>query len=164
MLVYISRLPPMTAESAQDGPYALVMAPLLVRIVPVLAELLVNVIGRVATEVQVCEDQAVRIDLGEAVGVQLTDERADIVVFEVGGQDISRERLGVSDDKGVPLRRPDDRLVCRQVGDDLEQLGQEGSHALTLQACLGAQHDIALHGRFERACESARSAGFRRSP
>ena len=27
MLVYISRLPPMTAISAQDGPYALVMAP-----------------------------------------------------------------------------------------------------------------------------------------
>jgi len=47
--------------------------------------------------------------------------------------------------EGMPLRRPDDRLVCRQVGDDLEELGQEGCHALALQAGIATHHEIAIH-------------------
>jgi hypothetical protein len=51
--------------------------------------------------------------LAEAIGVELADEGADIVVLEVRWQDVSRQRVWVAYHKGVPLEGPLDAVVCR---------------------------------------------------
>ena len=79
--------------------------------------------------------------LAEAVGVELTDEGADVVVLEVRRQNVACEGVGVCDHEGVPLGRPDDRLVRLRVGDDLEELGEEGRHVGAPQGAI-APHAV----------------------
>ena len=66
--------------------------------------------------------------LSEPIGVELPDEGADVVVLEVGRQDVSRERVRVRDDERVAPRSPHDAAVSRRRRHDLEEFGEEGGH------------------------------------
>ena len=66
--------------------------------------------------------------LPESVRVQLPDERADVVVLEVGGQDVARKRVRIADDERIALGGPADGALGGLVAHDLEELRQEWRH------------------------------------
>jgi hypothetical protein len=64
--------------------------------------------------------------LAEAVRIELADEGADVVVLEIGRQDVACERVGFTDDERVPLGCPLDAVLCALLRDDLVELREEG--------------------------------------
>ena len=69
--------------------------------------------------------------LSEAVSVQLTDEGANVVVLEIGWQNVLRKCVWVADDKRVALRRPADGPLSRFITHNLKKLCEEGRHVRT---------------------------------
>jgi len=66
------------------------------------------------------------VDLVEAIGVQLTNKGAEVVMFEVLGEDVLLKRVGVPDSKGGTILRPRYNRIGSVVGDKLESLANKG--------------------------------------
>jgi hypothetical protein len=66
------------------------------------------------------------VDLVETIGVQLTNERAHVVMLEVVRQNLRLERVSVPDRERVASTRPGDDVIGGRVGDELEGLADKG--------------------------------------
>ena len=80
-----------------------------------------DVVGRIASEVRVRKDPAVRIDLLEPVRVELPHEGAEVRMLEVERQHDLREHFHVVHDERVAGGSPRDGASGR-VGDHLVEL------------------------------------------
>ena len=76
-------------------------------------------------EMLVRELPPVGIHFPEPVGVELTNEAAEVVVFEISRQDALREVERVSDDEAVVGRSPGDEPIGRRIVDHLICFGNE---------------------------------------
>mmetsp|Transcript_41008 Transcript_41008/g.101973 ORF Transcript_41008/g.101973 Transcript_41008/m.101973 type:complete len:441 (-) Transcript_41008:72-1394(-) len=66
--------------------------------------------------------------LAKAVGVELADEGANVIVLEVGGQNLAGERVRITDHERVALDRPLDAGIRRRRRHDLKEFREEGRH------------------------------------